>query len=238
MKSYRTLVPAVNEESRTTVELLLTHCFPESSVASLLSRMPSLRLPPSRLPPGTILCAILLAWLTTACFHFPGRSAKAKPATATANRTAASGTAQPPPGMTTGPAHETAGATKSGRPLPGHRIGTIRTVGTGGRFVLVEIFAADNTTAIRDGQELSCVHPETAGPARPAAIVRISAEHRPPFVVADVINGEPHIGDEIYFIQGGNTLPPPAPTPPVTSFLVPTTLFPATAPSPTPHATP
>ena len=79
-------------------------------------------------------------------------------------------------------------------------------IGTGRRFVLVETPAPQPVSALVDGQTLVC---RASGVV--TATLRVSHERRPPFVVADVAAGEPHLGDEVFIdtAPGRTTVPAP-----------------------------
>ncbi len=180
--------------------------------------MPSDR-PKTSLPaPGLTLALLLPASLLASCLQFPGRQNDAPAPAAAASGTGAGVLPQTWPGT----------VAKARQPLPGHRIGTVQAIGTQGQFVLVEITATDSAPDINDGQLLRCV-----GPGGQAAIARVARERRAPFVVADVVSGTPHAGDEVYFAQGtAATIPfassPAAIVPPA----VPGFLFPTPTPAP------
>ena len=87
-------------------------------------------------------------------------------------------------------------------------LGNVRVIGTGGRFVLVEASAAAVTAGLADGQTLVC---RAAG--ADTATLRVSRERRPPFVVADVDSGAPHVGDEVFVVPAADPAAKPA-TPP------------------------
>ncbi len=104
------------------------------------------------------------------------------------------------------------------------RVGEVRAIGAEGKFVLVEVTQRAGTSMLTPGLMLRTRTPEagtTAG-GRQTGSVRISPERRDPFVAADVINGEPHAGDLVFYSPTGQ--PPPAPIQPDPS--------PAAAPNP------
>lgn len=100
-------------------------------------------------------------------------------------------------------------------------LGNVRVIGTGGRFVLVEASAAAVTAGLANGQTLVC-----RSARADTATLRVSRERRPPFVVADVDSGTPHVGDEVYVVPAADpaakpTTPsaaPPAPPVPAPPF--------------------
>ncbi len=99
---------------------------------------------------------------------------------------------------------------------PTEHLGTVHVIGTGQRFVLVQTPSAQPVANLVDGQALVC----RAGTVVTATL-RTSHERRPPFVVADVATGEPHVGDEVFIdpapgrttIPGASAAPSPAVSP-------------------------
>ena len=88
-------------------------------------------------------------------------------------------------------------------------LGNVHVIGTKGRFVLVEASVTAVATGLADGQTLVC---RAAG--ADTATLHVSHERRPPFIVADVANGEPHVGDEVFVVPASDpTAKPPATTP-------------------------
>ena len=88
-------------------------------------------------------------------------------------------------------------------------LGTVHVIGTGQRFVLVQTPSMQPVSALTDGQALVC----RAG-GNVTATLRVSHERRPPFVVADVAAGEPHVGDEVFIDTApGHTKIPDAQSP-------------------------
>ena len=96
-------------------------------------------------------------------------------------------------------------------------LGDVHVIGTGGHFVLVEASVPAAATGLADGQALVC---RAAG--ADTATLRVSHERRPPFVVADVDSGTPHIGDEVFVLPAAAQPPvipaAPSPTPSVPPF--------------------
>ena len=82
--------------------------------------------------------------------------------------------------------------------------GEIRMVNVAENFVLVESPSANSTipgekyTAIRDSQE--------------TGVVRMTSLRNPPFLIADIVSGDPSPGDKIHLPRP--TVPVPNPTPP------------------------
>ena len=79
-------------------------------------------------------------------------------------------------------------------------MGEIRVIGAGRRFVLIEIFPRPDMPVLSPGVELC-----TRSPARDASsgeqtgTLRVSPERRQPFLVADVIAGEPRVEDPVFY---------------------------------------
>ena len=95
-------------------------------------------------------------------------------------------------------------------------LGTVHVIGSGGRFVLVEARVASLVAGLTDGEALVC---RAAGNV--SANLRVSRERRPPFVVADVADGTPNLGDEVFIEPASNHAPPPPATatlPPAPDF--------------------
>ena len=101
--------------------------------------------------------------------------------------------------------------TPAGNPTPAEHLGTVHVIGTGQRFVLGQTPSAQPVANLADGQALIC----RVGTAITATL-RASHERRPPFVVADVATGEPHVGDEVFIdpapgrttVSGASGIPP------------------------------
>lgn len=88
-------------------------------------------------------------------------------------------------------------------------LGNVRVIGTGGRFVLVEASVVAVAASLADGQTLVC---RAAG--ADTATLRVSHERRPPFVITDVANGEPHVGDEVFVVPASVPMAKPPATAP------------------------
>ncbi len=117
-----------------------------------------------------------------------------------------------------------AAQTSAANAVSATHLGTVHVIGTGQRFVLVQTPSNQSAANITDGQALVC---RAAGMV--TATLRASHERRPPFMVADVASGEPHVGDEVFLdpAPGGAAIPDsPHPAPP------------ASTASPAPAATP
>ncbi len=95
----------------------------------------------------------------------------------------------------------------------GERLGTVQVIGTGQRFVLIRTPTWQSGSTLVDGQALIC----RAG-GNVTATLRVSRERRPPFVVADVASGEPHVGDDVLIdtAPGRATIPGPVVSPAAT----------------------
>ena len=154
---------------------------------------------------------LLAATLLTSCAAFRHRSHPGAPSTAAA--------AKPPPSS---PASDA--ATLAAAPTPVvHRVGTVRVIGNAQRFVLVEV-PPGATGALPDGQPLRCAaDPSPAAPT--TATLRVGRERRRPYVVADVVSGEPHVGDTVFTTAAPTTLNTgPLVLPTATSGVLPITL--------------
>ena len=105
--------------------------------------------------------------------------------------------------------------------------------------MLLETVSAGIAPGIADGQELRCIHANAADASGPFAVVRVSRERRPPFIVADVLSGQPQAGDDVYAVKGGGAAPLPVPvsTPSAASLFIPAAALPpaASAASPAPR---
>ncbi len=160
---------------------------------------------------------LLGTWLLTSCAVFPHRS---HPAAAPAIAAAA----KPLP-----PASASAAPTATPAPTA-HRIGIVRVIGNAQRFVLVEV-PPSATGTLPDGQLLRCTaDPSAAAPA--TATLRVGRERRRPYVVADVVSGEPHVGDAVFTAAAppasANTNTGPLVLPTATSGVLPIALPDAT----------
>ena len=158
---------------------------------------------------------LLAAWLLTSCGVFHHRT-----------HPAADSIAKLPPATSVSP------DTTAPIPAPtAHRVGTVRVIGDAQRFVLIEV-PPSATGALPDGLLLHCAaDPSPAAPA--TATLRVGRERRRPYVVADVVNGEPHVGDTVFTAAvppaSNNTSPPILPT--ATSGILPI-ILPDVVPAP------
>ena len=172
-----------------------------------------------RLLLGNLGWVVLAAALMPSCIHRADRTPKPVTGTATVTRTSAP--PAPAPRLAQSPPSVSASEPVPPRALPGSRVGAIRAIGTGGRFVLLEAVSAGFAPSITEGQELRCIHSNAADANGPFAIVRVSRERRPPFIVADVLSGQPQAGDDVYHGQGRwDGSPPRSRLHPVGGFLV------------------
>ena len=153
------------------------------------------------------LASLLLASSLTACAsHRRSRVARAVPAAANT-----------PPAF---PAPVAA-------PPAARRVGTVRVIGNAGRFVLIEI-PGGGASSLPYGQTLRCAAtPSADAPA--TATLRVARERRQPFVVADVVSGEPRVGDCVY-ATASTDAPAPVVLPTNTSGVLPIVLPDATPP--------
>ena len=114
------------------------------------------------------------------------------------------------------------------------RVGTVRVIGHGQHFVLVEV-PGGGVPTLPDGQLLRCVS-SLADDAGVTATLRAGRERRRPYIVADVVNGEPHVGDSVFLERPGSSTTSDAAAPMVlptaTSGVLPIVLPGA---SPAPH---
>jgi hypothetical protein len=78
------------------------------------------------------------------------------------------------------------------------RVGVVRVIGAHGKFVLIETTTGLGGVPLGDGQELHCRGP-AAGGGEQTAVLQVSRERQAPFLVADVVSGEPKAGDVAYF---------------------------------------
>ena len=101
----------------------------------------------------------------------------------------------------------------SGTPalLGERRVGVVRVIGDAQRFVLIEV-PVSGAGPLPDGMLLRCSPPATDAPTN--TMLRVSMERRRPFIVADVLNGEPHVGDTVFVERQGSPAPSMNPTQP------------------------
>ena len=198
----------------------------------LPDRLPPRRIPcrrHRRLPLGNLGAILLTAVLATSCSHRSNRAPQPANGAAAVDSTSTS-IAPPVPAhglVLHSPPGPAAPPSMPPRFSPAVRVGTVRTVGAGSRFVLLETTNPGSASGITDGQELRCNHPNTADDLGPAIILKVSRERKPPFIVADVLSGQPEAGDAVYTVKGSAAAAVPASTPPVTSFLLPPAARPA-----------
>ena len=100
-------------------------------------------------------------------------------------------------------------------PAPEQRLGTVRVIGARAGFVLIETPSASVTAAVPAGHLLHC-HPPGVTTGTSTADLRVSAERRPPFVIADVVAGTPSVGDVAYLARDND--PAQVPIRPVVPF--------------------
>ena len=179
---------------------------------------------PSRSPfaffPGTF-PAFVLSWALVACtLGHRGRGGNVPPATA----------------ITSAPVISTVAADRSPvtntLPTPKeHRVGTVRVIGDGQRFVLVEV-PPSGAGPLPDGLMLHCSASPNAD-ATANATLRISTERRRPYIVADVVDGEPHVGDAVFAARptANRTASGPTVLPTATSGVLPIVIPGGTSPT-------
>lgn len=91
------------------------------------------------------------------------------------------------------------------------RIGAVRAIGAEQRFVLIETPSALAASALSEGQLLHC-RPPSAVARTATADLRVSRERHESLLVANVVAGEPAMGDIVYVTPpGAATSPTPAP---------------------------
>ena len=110
-----------------------------------------------------------------------------------------------------------------------HRVGTVRVIGNGQRFVLIEVPPTGARRAARR-PIAALLAPPRPRDAATTATLRVSRERRRPFVVADVVAGEPHVGDS----RVPRSEPPPAPTGPTVLPTATAGVLPIVLPDPAP----
>ncbi len=89
------------------------------------------------------------------------------------------------------------------------RVGIVRVIGARGKFVLIETTNGVIGGTLAEGQELRCRGAATTGGAQ-TAVLKVARERQAPFLVADVVSGEPQAGDIAYFaLEKRNETPPP-----------------------------
>ena len=113
-------------------------------------------------------------------------------------------------------------------PAPEQRLGVVRIIGAHASFVLIETPSASVSAAAPAGRLLHC-HPPGVTTGTSTADLRVSAERRPPFVIADVVAGMPSVGDVAYLARDND--PALVPIRPVVPF---SSVIPAAEPASTP----
>ena len=172
---------------------------------------------------------------------------KSPPAATAANTrpgTAFTATARVGPAL---PATDTGGLTSTAamrRSAKETRVGEVRVIGGARRFVLIEISSRPDLPLLAPGLELRSRMPagSVAYGGEETATLRVSPERRQPFIVADVVSGEPHVDDPVFLVPTASApsfLPTVLQEPvvqPVQPVQPPPALPPMTVP--TPDATP
>lgn len=93
------------------------------------------------------------------------------------------------------------------------QVGTVRAIGAEQRFVLVEAPSALVASAVPEGQLLYC-RPLSAVIRTATADLRVSRERHASLIVANVVAGEPALGDIVYSKPAApSVFPTPAPGP-------------------------
>ena len=117
-------------------------------------------------------------------------------------------------------------------PAPEQRLGVIKVIGARAGFVLIETPSASAAAAAPAGHLLHC-HPPGVTSGTSTADLRVSAERRQPFVIADVVAGMPSVGDVAYLARDND--PALVPIRPVVPF---SSVIPAAEPASTPAPSP
>ncbi len=96
------------------------------------------------------------------------------------------------------------------------RVGEVRVVGAGRRFVLIEVSPRPDMPLLSPGLQLRTRTPVsvTVG-GEQTGTLRVSPERRQPFLIADVVDGDPHANDLVYYSPENplRLVPPVLPTP-------------------------
>lgn len=74
--------------------------------------------------------------------------------------------------------------------LPAHLVGTVKLVNKEEKFVLIDTLTAGNVAA---GDHLLCIMNE-----RQTASLKMTSLRNPPFLIADITDGAPEVGDRVY----------------------------------------
>ena len=82
------------------------------------------------------------------------------------------------------------------------RLGTVRAMGAEQRFVLIETSSALVASAMSEGQLLHC-RPPSALTRASTADLRVSRERHESLIVANVVAGNPTLGDLVYSMPAG-----------------------------------
>ncbi len=88
----------------------------------------------------------------------------------------------------------------NGVPVAGaeRRVGVVRVIGAHGKFVLIDTTTGYGDVPLTEGQNLHS-RGSAAGGGVQTAELKVSRERQAPFLVADVVSGEPQTGDVAYF---------------------------------------
>lgn len=73
---------------------------------------------------------------------------------------------------------------------PAHLIGTVKLVNKEEKFVLVDTLSA---SSVATGDNLLCIMDE-----RQTASLKMTSLRNPPFLIADITDGTPAVGDRVY----------------------------------------
>lgn len=72
-------------------------------------------------------------------------------------------------------------------------LGTVKLVDQREGYVLID---SQTYSALATGQTLNSI-----GNDSQTATLRVTADREPPFVIADIVSGAPHVGDRVYSPQ-------------------------------------
>jgi hypothetical protein len=78
------------------------------------------------------------------------------------------------------------------------RVGVVRVIGAHGKFVLIDTTTGYGDVPLIEGLNLHS-RGSAAGGGVQTAELKVSRERQAPFLVADVVSGEPQTGDVAYF---------------------------------------
>ena len=88
---------------------------------------------------------------------------------------------------------------------PIHWTGVIRLVNEEERFVLIQ---SQSSSAVTPGEKYLCIRDTTE-----TGVLRMTALKNSPFLIADILSGDPLAGDRVYLPSPTVATPAPQPTP-------------------------